>query len=550
MVKQVAIYLRVSTVRQAEGDLSIPDQRRQLEDYFKAKEWKIVAEYVEPGASATDDRRPEFQRMIDQATQKHPPFTIVLVHSYSRFFRDAIQSGLYQRKLEKNGVSVVSITQDFGDGANGELLKTIVGAVDQHQSAENAKHTLRGMQENARQGFWNGSPPPFGYQIVDAEKRGDKTKRKLEIKESEAKIVRLIYEKYSGSKSGQPIGVKATTTWLNEQGYRTRRGRPFSVGSVHRILTSETYAGTYWFNKTDSKTGQDKPRNEWVAMASPVIIPKDKFDSIQAQLSSRQPKKVAPRLLSSPNLLTGIAKCSKCSSPMMLRTGTGKMGQIYRYYTCSGHALKGKTTCTGQSIRMDQLDTVVIEQLSERVFTPAHVTGLLKEMQNTEKQSAKDSAERVTRLQKEIEETSRKVDRIYLAIENGVELDETLKERLSGHKARKENLVRDIAHVRNPSGIPKQFMKPKHVNAFCDGFKKSVQNAAKDVQKGLLGMFVDDVIVNKENGEITIAGQNNAVLAALTAKDGVTPNGVRSSVREWRPLGDSNPCRRRERAVS
>ncbi len=133
---------------------------------------------------------------------------------------------------------------------------------------------------------------------------------------------------------------------------------------------------------------------------------------------------------------------------------------------------------------MDQLDAVVIEQLSERAFTPAHVTGLLKEMQNTEMQSAKDAAERVTRLQKEIEEISKKIDRIYLAIENGVELDETLKERLSGHKARKDNLVRDMAQARNPSGIPKQFMKPKHVNAFCEDFKQSVQNAAKDVQKG------------------------------------------------------------------
>jgi DNA invertase Pin-like site-specific DNA recombinase len=34
--------------------------------------WEIVADYVEPGVSATDDRRPEFQRMIDAATVKPP----------------------------------------------------------------------------------------------------------------------------------------------------------------------------------------------------------------------------------------------------------------------------------------------------------------------------------------------------------------------------------------------------------------------------------------------------------------------------------------------
>jgi DNA invertase Pin-like site-specific DNA recombinase len=50
--------------------------------------WQIVADYVESGASATDDRRPEFQRMIDAATAKPPMLDAIVVHSFSRFFRD------------------------------------------------------------------------------------------------------------------------------------------------------------------------------------------------------------------------------------------------------------------------------------------------------------------------------------------------------------------------------------------------------------------------------------------------------------------------------
>jgi hypothetical protein len=37
---------------------------------------------------------------------------------------------------------------------------------DEYQSKENAKHVLRAMNENARQGFWNGARPPIGYRIV------------------------------------------------------------------------------------------------------------------------------------------------------------------------------------------------------------------------------------------------------------------------------------------------------------------------------------------------------------------------------------------------
>lgn len=114
-VTRVVSYLRVSTGRQAESDLSIPDQRRQIERYCAARGWTIVEDYVEPGSSATDDRRPAFQQMIDAALVRPPAFSTILVHSFSRFFRDQFQFERYVRKFAKNGVQVISITQDLGD---------------------------------------------------------------------------------------------------------------------------------------------------------------------------------------------------------------------------------------------------------------------------------------------------------------------------------------------------------------------------------------------------------------------------------------------------
>ncbi len=61
-VAKAALYLRVSTGRQAESDLSIPDQRRQITAYCVAKGWDVAAEFVEPGNTATDDRRRRSKR--------------------------------------------------------------------------------------------------------------------------------------------------------------------------------------------------------------------------------------------------------------------------------------------------------------------------------------------------------------------------------------------------------------------------------------------------------------------------------------------------------
>ena len=51
---RAALYLRVSTARQAEHDISIPDHRRQGEAYCTARGYQLVETYVEPGSTATN----------------------------------------------------------------------------------------------------------------------------------------------------------------------------------------------------------------------------------------------------------------------------------------------------------------------------------------------------------------------------------------------------------------------------------------------------------------------------------------------------------------
>ncbi|VVM06228.1 hypothetical protein MAMT_01067 [Methylacidimicrobium tartarophylax] len=85
---RAALYLPVSLARQAEHDVSIRDQKRQGKTYCASCGYELVETYVEPGAAATNDRRPEFQRMIDAGTSKPASFDVVIVHSFSRFLRE------------------------------------------------------------------------------------------------------------------------------------------------------------------------------------------------------------------------------------------------------------------------------------------------------------------------------------------------------------------------------------------------------------------------------------------------------------------------------
>ena len=143
---RAALYLRVSTARQAEHDVSIPDQRRQGEGYCTSRGYRLVETYVEPGASATNDRRPEFQRMIEAGISKPAPFDVVVVHSFSRFFHDHFELEFYVRKLAKNGIKLVSITQEMGDDPMHVMMRQIMALFDEYQSKENAKHVLRALK--------------------------------------------------------------------------------------------------------------------------------------------------------------------------------------------------------------------------------------------------------------------------------------------------------------------------------------------------------------------------------------------------------------------
>src|SRR5579864_783644 len=208
MTKRVAVYARVSTIRQAENDISIPDQLAQARRYCGGRSWIVAREFVDPGASARDEKRPEFQRLIDMACVDPSPFDVVLIHSQSRFFRETAGYLVYKRKIEKHGVALVSMTQDFGTGASAEFAETVIAASDALHSAENAKHTSRTMLENARQGFWNGSRPPFGYRAVEAERRGQKIKKQLEIDDREAATVRQIFKLFlEGDGTKGPMGI-------------------------------------------------------------------------------------------------------------------------------------------------------------------------------------------------------------------------------------------------------------------------------------------------------------------------------------------------------
>uniref|UniRef100_UPI003A84B0B7 recombinase family protein n=1 Tax=Sphingomonas sp. GlSt437 TaxID=3389970 RepID=UPI003A84B0B7 len=542
--QRAALYLRVSTGRQAESDLSIPDQRRQIESYCLSRGWDVAEVFVEPGNTATDDRRPAFQAMIDAAMEKPPAFSVIVVHSFSRFFRDQFQFEFYIRKLSKNGVRLISITQDLGDDPMSVMMRQIMTLFDEYQSKENGKHTLRAMNENARQGFWNGARAPIGYRVVEAERRGAKIKKKLEIDPIHAETVRRIYRMaLNGIDNNGPMGLKSIATWLNENGVRTRDGGRWGIASVHLLLTRTTYIGEHRFNTRDHKTRSPKPEAEHSVMEVPPIITRAEWEAVQRSLKARSPKIMPPRAVGGSILLTGICFCACCGGAMTLRSGTSSMGREYRYYTCSTKARQGKTGCPGITVPMDKLDTAVAEHLESRLLDATRLEEMMDALLERRDEWVGQRRQHVADLERRATEAEAKLKRLYEAIENGVVDmgDSSLKGRIAELTAIRDqargDAERAVSHIEKIGPA----ITVESLRAFAMAARRKLRRDDGSFARDYLRAIAQRVEVVSKS-EVRILGKRSELLRTLTAASGVEAAvlGVRGFEPKWRARQESN----------
>ncbi len=164
-------WARVSTGKQEERGLSIPEQLREIRLYAEAHGMEIVGEYREAvSAFRRQERRHEFHRMLDRArADRH--ISIILVHDLSRFGRDGSAKAL-KDDLRKHDVRLISLNDPEVDPETvaGVYMEAITFAKNEAYSREVAFHTRKGCRANIQardpETGWcykNGGQPLFGY---------------------------------------------------------------------------------------------------------------------------------------------------------------------------------------------------------------------------------------------------------------------------------------------------------------------------------------------------------------------------------------------------
>lgn len=400
----VVLYLRYSSDAQTEQ--SIEGQRRVCEEYCARQKHTIINTYVDRAASASHDveKRHAFLRMIrDSATHR---FEAVVVYKLDRFSRNRYDTATYKNKLAKNGVRLISATENIGDDPESIILESVLEGMAEFYSKELSQKVKRGMHESALKANSCGGALPLGYKIEN---------KKFVVDPLTAPVVQEIFARYAAGDAMADIYRD-----LNARGVRTRSGCEFTRSSFHTLLRNRRYLGIYTYN------GIEHPG------AIPQLVDSQTFEKVQEKLAetARAPSRGRA---DETYLLTEKAFCGHCGAPLIGDCGKGAQGQVYHYYTCA--ARKKDRSCDLKPIKKDWLERAVAEDALS-LLTPSMIETLADmAVKAAEDEIAKNTA--IPAIRDELKDITKRIDRLLTLVERGSD-SESLLARLSDLESQKK----------------------------------------------------------------------------------------------------------------
>lgn len=227
--KQVAIYIRVSTLDQAREGYSLDTQEKTLRKWCYERKYDIYDLYADKGISGKDiEHRPDMNRLLNDA--KTGKFNIVLFWALSRFTRSVSDLYSTMEKFQKWNVSMISYTEAFDTSTPmGRAMIGIVGVFAQLERELTSERVVAAMRERAAQGKRTCSEI-LGYDLDG--------KDSFKINEKEAEYVRFCFSEYLLRKNLSEVAKAAKI-----RGFKGKRGKTPTAYSIQKILTRTQYCG-------------------------------------------------------------------------------------------------------------------------------------------------------------------------------------------------------------------------------------------------------------------------------------------------------------------
>ena len=316
-MKRIAVALaRVSTEGQGKDDtISLPEQIRFIKSYTEKNNITLPEEYIfQERYSGLAVNRPTMERV--KKVLVLPDVTDFIVYTADRYTRSVAFGIMFDRWLSEHNVTLHYSDRGIVDiiSPAGKLMNTVHRGFAEYEADKIKERT----QIMKRAYIESGVPavqglPPFGYRRV-----GRKANAYLEIVESEAEIVRFIYDTYLQTKH-----MENTARIVNSK-YKGIRAATWNAHSILRVLRKEAYTGKLRAEKTRDKNKVDTSKY----IDIPVIIPRETWEKVQAIINDHEQLKVKPKRF---YLLRGKVYCTCGKKCTPFKAGKSNI----TYYRCN-----------------------------------------------------------------------------------------------------------------------------------------------------------------------------------------------------------------------
>lgn len=325
-MKQVFLYVRVSTEEQAIHGLSIEAQTAALEKWAREQGHKVVGVYTDAGISARKpaSKRPELQRLLEDI--RAGKGDLVAFTKLDRWFRNIAEYYKVQEVLEQYHVDWKTIQEDYDtSNASGRLKINIMLSVAQDE-ADRTSERIKAVFDAKRQRLepLTGNAPT-GY-IVS----GKKIVKDPEKEEA----VTAFFQKYLSCGS-----VSLTQAHILEN-----YGLRIEYQLASKMLDSPAYYGHYYH--IDGMT--------------PPYITKEEFDKIQGMRKRTVRKTMKNRVY----LFSGLLLCGECRFRMGGRTNRRNRVPTYN---CPGHYIKRSGCENRTNISESKIEAFLMERVEDRL---------------------------------------------------------------------------------------------------------------------------------------------------------------------------------------
>jgi site-specific DNA recombinase len=517
LLKKAVGYIRVSTREQAEHGYSEDGQDDEIRKYAEYHGYELGKIYKDSGISGSKiDKRLGMQQMLEDA--ENGEFEVVISWKVSRLARNAFDLLTINQKLKDNNVGLILINENIDSRTRmGEMMMFFTGMFAEIERENIIENVKMGMKKRADSGYKNGGQL-LGYKSVAVNEVNT-----IEVVESEASIVREIYDLYVYSNKG----YKAIANYLNKKGYKTKKGNAFSINSIKCILENPTYTGLIRYNYyVDYAEKRRQGKSDEVMLVEGVhepIIPREIWNQaryIQSQKTTTSTKN------SGKYPLTGILKCPECGYGMVASTNTSRLKdgtkRKIRYYSCGQFHNKGSSVCHANSVRADETEQYVFEKVIEFLNDDRLIRAVITKM-NTDRHKGIDPLQR--RYDKLIEEQNsinKRKDKVYKLYEEEVINIEKAVARIKVIESEAEQLQQNIEDTKaelslvNMNDVPEQEVRKSFSN-----IAKVLNNKDPKIKQKIIKLIVKEITVTDkkvENIEITF---NPIILGILESSNDI-----------------------------